>query len=152
MELTILPTKKIINTYKRYSLPAEKEPTEINKLQFFYIGTQTRYIEQLKEHFEFGYSTTSADNATYTLKRLLKKASAITIPSMVIADGTLGTEQLVALHKFIYSHKIMADVPFIVEVTGLSKEELDRFKRYAFIDELIFLNEFTAPALLRKVN
>jgi lipopolysaccharide/colanic/teichoic acid biosynthesis glycosyltransferase len=152
MELTILPTKKIINTYKRYSLPAEKEPTEINKLQFFYIGTQTHYIEQLKEHFEFGYSTTSADNATYTLKRLLKKASAITIPSMVIADGTLGTEQLVALHKFIYSHKIMADVPFIVEVTGLSKEELNRFKRHAFIDELIFLNEFTAPALLRKVN
>jgi lipopolysaccharide/colanic/teichoic acid biosynthesis glycosyltransferase len=46
----------------------------------------------------------------------------------------------------------MADVPFIVEGTGLSKEELARFKRYTFIDELLFLNEFTAPALLHKVD
>jgi lipopolysaccharide/colanic/teichoic acid biosynthesis glycosyltransferase len=71
---------------------------------------------------------------------------------MIIAEGTLGTEQLVELHKFIYAHKIMADVPFIVEGTGLSKEELTRYKRYSYIDELLFLNEFTAPALLRKVN
>lgn len=152
MDLTTLPKKKIINTYKRYSLPVEKEPTEINKLQFFYIGTQARYIEQLKEHFEFGYTAISAGDAIYTLKRLLKKADAVTVPAMIIAEGTLGTEHLVELHKFIYSHKIMADVPFIVEVTGLAKEELNRFKRYAFIDELIFLNEFTAPALLQKVS
>ncbi len=152
MDLTILPTKQIINTYKRYSLPAEKEPTDIKKLQFFYIGTQTRYIEQLKEHFEFGYTTLSADNAMYTLKRLLKKADDVTIPSMIIAEGALGTEHLVELHKFIYSHKIMADVPFIVEVTGLPNEEINRLKRYTFIDELLFLNEFTAPALLSKVG
>jgi lipopolysaccharide/colanic/teichoic acid biosynthesis glycosyltransferase len=152
MDLTILPTKKIINTYKRYSLPAEKEPTDIKKLQFFYIGTQTSYTEKLKAYFEFGYTTHNTDNAMYTLKRLLKKPDDVTIPSMIIAEGTLGTEHLVALHLFIYSHKIMADVPFIVEATGLTKEELNRFKRYAFIDELLFLNEFTAPALLRKVG
>jgi lipopolysaccharide/colanic/teichoic acid biosynthesis glycosyltransferase len=152
MDLTILPAKKIINTYKRYSLPAEKEPTEIKKLQFFYIGTQSRYAEMLQEYFEFGYTSTSADNAIYTLKRLLKKADEVTIPSMIIAEGTLGTEHLVELHKFIYSHKIMADVPFIVEATGLAAAELNRFKRYAFIDDLLFLNEFTGPALLCKVN
>lgn len=153
MDLTILPTKKIINTYKRYSLPvAETEPTEIKQLQFFYIGTQTRNIEKLKENFEFGYTTISAENAIYTMKRLLQKQDAITIPHMIIAEGTLGTEQLVELHKFIYAHKTMADVPFIVEGTGLSKDELTQFKRYAFIDELLLLNEFTTPALLRKVN
>ena len=152
MDQRILPTKKIINTYKRYSLPAEKEPTDIKKLQFFYIGTQTRYTEMLKEQFEFGYTTISADNAIYTLKRLLKKADEVTIPSMIIAEGTLGTDHLVELHKFIYSHKIMADVPFIVEATELANDELSRFKRFAFIDELLFLNEFTAPGLLRKVG
>jgi lipopolysaccharide/colanic/teichoic acid biosynthesis glycosyltransferase len=153
MDLTILPTKKIINTYKRYSLPVpETEPTDITKLQFFYIGTQTRNIEKLKEYFEFGYTTISAENAIFTLKRLFKNPDAITIPAMIIAEGTLGTEHLVELHQFIYAHKIMADVPFIVEATGLSREELTRFKRYTFIDDLLFLNEFTAPALLRKVN
>jgi lipopolysaccharide/colanic/teichoic acid biosynthesis glycosyltransferase len=152
MDLAILPTKKIINTYKRYSLPVEKEPAEINKLQFFYIGTQSRYTEKLQEYFEFGYTSTNADDAIYTLKRLLKKADEVTIPSMIIAEGTLGTEHLVELHKFIFSHKIMADVPFIVEATGLAAAELNRFKRYSFIDELLFLNEFTAPVLVRKVS
>ncbi|HEX6426046.1 MAG TPA: sugar transferase [Niastella sp.] len=153
MDLTILPTKKIINTYKRYSLPVpETEPTDITKLQFFYIGTQARNIEKLKEYFEFGYTTIAAENAIFTLKRLLKNASTVTIPNMIIAEGTLGTEQLVELHQFIYAHKIMAEIPFIVEGTGLSKEELVRFKGYTFIDELLLLNEFTAPALLRKVN
>jgi lipopolysaccharide/colanic/teichoic acid biosynthesis glycosyltransferase len=83
---------------------------------------------------------------------LLKKADEVTIPAMIIVEGTLGTERLAALHKFIYSHKIMADVPFIVEVTGLTKEESARFKSYSFIDELLYLSEFTAPALLRKVS
>lgn len=153
MDFTILPTKKIINTYKRYSLPVpESEPTDISKLQFFYIGTQTRNIEKLKVSFEFGYTTISAENAIFTLKRLLKNPDAVTIPDMIIVEGTLEAEHLVELHKFIYDHKIMADVPFIVEGTGLSKEVLTRFKGYAFIDELLYLNEFTAPALLRKVN
>jgi lipopolysaccharide/colanic/teichoic acid biosynthesis glycosyltransferase len=153
MDLSILPAKKIIDTYKRYSLPvAEKEPTYINRLQFFYIGMHTPYTDMLKEHFEFGYTSVSSENAIYTLKRLLKKADDVTIPTMIIADGTLGTEQLAELHKFIYSHKIMADVPFIVEATGLRQEDLARFKQYAFIDELIYLNEFTAPALLSKVS
>lgn len=153
MDQTILPTKKIINTYKRYRLPvAEKEPTDIKRLQFFYIGTQSPYIHMLKEHFEFGYTAISAEDAIFTLKRLLKKADDVTIPAMIIAEGTLGTGHLAALHKFIYSHKIMADAPFIVEATGLTKEEITRFKSHAFIDELLFLNEFTAPALLRKAG
>jgi lipopolysaccharide/colanic/teichoic acid biosynthesis glycosyltransferase len=153
MELKILPTKQIINTYKRYSLPVtENEPTDIQQLPFFYIGTQTRNIEKLKEHFEFGYISAAAGNAIITLKRMLKKQEGVIIPNMIIAEGTLGTEQLIELHKFIYSHRIMADVPFIVEANGLSPHELSLFKRYAFIDELLFLNEFTAPALLRKAG
>lgn len=153
MERKILPTNKIINTYKRYSLPVtEKEPTDIQKLQFFYIGTQARNTEKLKEYFEFGYTSVAVDSAIFSLRRLFKKQDEVTIPGMIIAEGSFGTEQLIELHHFIYSHKIMAGVPFIVEGTGLSREELARFKRYEFIDELLFLNEFTAPSLLRKVN
>jgi len=152
MELTILPTKKIIDTYKRYSLPAEKGPTDITKLQFFYVGTQTRNTEKLAAFFEFGYTSVSVENAIFTLRRLLNKHDEVTIPSMIIAEGTLGTEHLVQLHQFIYSHKIMASVPFIVEASGLSHDELARFKQYTFIDDLLFLNEFTGPVLQRKVS
>ncbi|WP_205509285.1 sugar transferase [Longitalea arenae] len=152
MDLTILPTKKIINTYKRYSLPVAEEPTDITKLQFFYVGTQARYTEQLKEYFAFGYSSVSVDSAIFTLKRLLKKQDAVTIPDVIIADGSLGTDRLVALHQFIYSHKIMASIPFVVEASGLSNEVLAKLKTYTFIDELLLLHEFTAPDLERKLG
>lgn len=154
MDLAILPTKKnILDTYKRYSLPvAEAAPTEVTKMQFFYIGTQARHTAKLKNDFEFGYTSVSTSDALFALKRLLKKQDAVTIPNMIIAEAAQGTEHLVELHKFIYTHKIMADVPFIVDVTGLSQEELTRFKRYEFIDELIVLNEFSADSLQTKVN
>ena len=153
MDLAILPTKKMLDTYKRYSLPvAESEPTDITKLQFFYIGTQARNTVKLTNAFEFGYTSISTGDALFALKRLLKKQDAVTIPDMIIAEATQGTEHLVELHKFIYAHKIMADVPFIVEVSGLGQEELARFKRYEFIDDLIVPNEFSTDELQRKVN
>jgi lipopolysaccharide/colanic/teichoic acid biosynthesis glycosyltransferase len=153
MDLAILPTKKIVNTYKRYSLPvAEQEPTDITKMQFFYVGTQTGNSAKLKNAFEFGYTSVSTGDALFALKRLLKKQDAVTIPDMILAEAAQGTEHLTELHKFIYAHKIMADVPFIVEVSGLSQEALARFKRFEFIDDLIVLNEFSTEDLQRKVN
>ena len=152
MDFAILPTKKILNTYKRYSLPVEPEPTDITKLQFFYIGKQTHHSAKLKNAFEFGFTSVSTDDALFALKRLLKKQDAVTIPNMIIAEAAQGTEHLIELHKFIYAHKVMADVPFIVEVSGLKQEELTRFKKYEFIDELIVLNDLSTDELQRKVN
>jgi lipopolysaccharide/colanic/teichoic acid biosynthesis glycosyltransferase len=152
MDLTHLPTDKIISTYKRYSLPVhETEAAEV-KLQFFYIGTQNRYTEKLKNFFEFGYTATSVESAIFTLKRLLKKKEAVTIPDMIIVEGSLGTESLVELHRFLSTDKVFARAPFIVEGSGLSTTELAAIKRYTFIDELLLLNEFTAQELLQKVN
>ncbi len=74
MDLTILPTKKIINTYKRYSLPvAEKEPTDISKLQFFYIGNQASNAAR-QESFEFGYTGVSAESAINEPEAVIEKA------------------------------------------------------------------------------
>jgi lipopolysaccharide/colanic/teichoic acid biosynthesis glycosyltransferase len=152
MDATLLPTEKIINTYKRYSLPVHETEAAAIKLQFFYIGTQSRYTGKLKDFFEFGYTSVSVESAISTLKRLLRKKDAVTIPDMIIAEGTLGTEKLVELHRFLSTDKIFADIPFIIDGSGLSRTELAAFKRYAFIDELLFLNEFAMPELLQKVN
>ena len=153
MEVTILSTEKLIKTYKRFSLPMASATTAANKkLQFFYVGNHKLYTEKLKDFFEFGYTSVSCESAIYTLKRLLKKKEDVTIPDMIVAEASLGVDNLVALHRFLTEHALLADVPFIVEATGLPAKELTAWKRYTFIDELIFLNEFTAPALLQKVN
>jgi lipopolysaccharide/colanic/teichoic acid biosynthesis glycosyltransferase len=153
MDVTLLPAEKIIQTYKRFSLPvAETETTNTKKLEFFYIGTQSRYICKLKDFFEFGYTAVSTESALVTLKRLLKKKEDVTIPDMIVVEAGVGTEKLVELHRFLSAHTLLADVPFIVEATGLPAAALAAFKRHTFIDELLFLNEFTAPELLQKVN
>jgi lipopolysaccharide/colanic/teichoic acid biosynthesis glycosyltransferase len=151
MELT-LPTKKIIQTYKRYSLPTDDATPAEQTLQFVYIGTHNRYIDMLKTHFEYGYTTGSTESALFTLQRLLKKKTDVTVPDVIMAEGSLGTEQLLALHRFLQSHKILADVPFIVEATGLSKNQLATVKGYAFVDDIILLNEFTGAELAEKIN
>jgi len=153
MDLTHLPTtEKIINTYKRYSLPVhETEAAEV-KLQFFYVGKQNRYTEKLKNFFEFGYTAVSVESAIFTLKRLLKKKEPVTIPDMIIVEGSLGTDSLVELHRFLSTDKVFAQTPFIVEGSGLSQTELATLKHYKFIDELLLLNEFAAQELLQKIN
>lgn len=153
MDCTILPTNKILQTYKRYSLPSEEAtPAVTQKMQFFYIGAQPAHFEKLKGLFDFGYTTGSAANAIFTLQRLLRKKDEVTIPDTIVAEGSLGTDQLLELHRFVSQHKILADMPFIIEGSGLSRTELEVIKRYTFVDDLILLNEFSGEALQQKLN
>ena len=152
MELR-LPTDKIIKTYKRYSLPIpSQEPVDIKKLEFFYIGTQVRHTGKLTGFFEFGYTSTSPDQAIFTLKRLLKKTEHVTIPDVIIAEAGIGIEKLIELHRFISGYTILADMPFIVEGTGLSHTEVAELKRHTFIDEILFLTEFAGAEVAQKVK
>lgn len=148
-----LPKEKIVRTYQRFSLPIQaQEPLEVKKLAFFYIGTQAHHIQKLSGFFEFGYATISPGQAIYTLKRFLNTSPTVTIPDVIIADAGIGIEKLTELHRFASGCKMLADMPFIVEGTSLSHAGITELKRYAFIDEILFLDEFSAPALLQKLS
>lgn len=151
-----LPKETLLKTYQRYSLPAHHkvaaEPGTVKKLEFFYIGSNTHHIDKLKEFFEFGYSTSSADHAMITLKRLLKKTDDVTIPDAIIAEAGMGVEKLKELHAFIAGYNILAGMPLIVEATGLSREQLSEWKQYTHIDEILYLTEFSGAQLQQKVN
>jgi lipopolysaccharide/colanic/teichoic acid biosynthesis glycosyltransferase len=148
-----LPKEKFLKTYKRYSLPVQDQELEtVKKMEFFYIGGTTRHMDKLKEFFEFGYTTSSVDHAMITLRRLLKKTDNVTIPDAIIAEAGIGMVKLTELHRFLAEYKVLADMPFIVEATALSRTDITDWKRCSFIDEIIYLTEFTAPQLLQKVN
>jgi lipopolysaccharide/colanic/teichoic acid biosynthesis glycosyltransferase len=148
-----LPTDKIIKTYQRFSLPIpSQEPVDVKKLEFFYIGTQVRHISKLTDFFEFGYTTISPDQAIFTLKRLLKRTEDVTIPDVIIVEAGIGIEKLMELHRFISGYKILADMPFIVEGTGLSRTAIAELKRHTFIDEILFMTEFAGAEVAQKVK
>lgn len=148
-----LPTDKIIKTYQRFSLPVpSQDPVDVKKLEFFYIGTQVRHISKLTGFFEFGYTTISPDQAIFTLKRFLKRTGEVTIPDVIIVEAGIGIQKLMELHRFISGYKILSDMPFIVEGTGLSRAAVAELKRHAFIDEILFMTEFAAAEVAQKVK
>jgi Sugar transferases involved in lipopolysaccharide synthesis len=130
----------------------KSEEVAVEKLEFFYIGSNTRHIEKLKEFFAFGYVTVSADHAMITLKRLLRKADSVTIPDAIIAEAGMGMNKLKELHSFLKSYSVLANMPLIVEATGLSREQLTDWKQYRGIDEILYLSEFSGTQLQQKIN
>ncbi|HEU4606559.1 MAG TPA: sugar transferase, partial [Chitinophagaceae bacterium] len=54
--------------------------------------------------------------------------------------------------RFLSNHKLLAPVPFVVEASGLQPAEMARFRKFDFIDEIIYLKDYNKPALVRKVN
>jgi lipopolysaccharide/colanic/teichoic acid biosynthesis glycosyltransferase len=157
MELTFLPEQKATKrTYRHFTInatnPAVAEITETSKLEFFYIGRNSAHIDSLINAFDSGYAAESTHNAQSMLKRMLSNPNNLSIPDIIIADAGVGAESLREFRRFLSSHKTLASVPFVVEASSLQPVEIARFRKFDFIDEIIYLKDYTKAALIRKVN
>lgn len=156
MELTFLPEQKAAKrTYRHFTINAHNpvaEITETKKLEFFYIGRNSGHIDSLINAFDSGYAAESTHNAQSMLRRLLSNPNNITIPDIIIAEASAGAESLREFRRFLSSHKILASVPFVVEASGIQPAEIGKYRKFDFIDEIIYLKDYSKPALLRKVN
>lgn len=156
MELTFLPEQKAAKrTYRHFTINAANpvaEMTETRKLEFFYIGRNSVHIDSLINAFDSGYAAESTHNAQSMLKRLLSNSNNITIPDIIIAEATAGAESLRDFRRFLASHKTLASVPFVVEASFLQQADIARFRKYDFIDEIIYLKDYNKASLIRKVN
>jgi lipopolysaccharide/colanic/teichoic acid biosynthesis glycosyltransferase len=156
MELTFLPEQKAAKrTYRHFTINAHNpvaEITETKKLEFFYIGRNSGHIDSLINAFDSGYAAESTHNAQSMLRRLLSNPNNLTIPDIIIAEASAGAESLREFRRFLASHKVLASVPFVVEATGIQPAEIGKYRKFDFIDEIIYLKDYSKPALLRKVN
>ena len=151
MELATLPEKKIQRTYRHYTINSRKPViAHTRKLEFFYIGKKSANIDILIKAFESGYAADSPENAQSMLERLMKQTN--TVPDIVIAEASLGYLNLLQFYTFMSRDKNLNSVPFIVDASNMSADELPEWRRFRFIDDIVFLNGYSKERLLAKVN
>jgi lipopolysaccharide/colanic/teichoic acid biosynthesis glycosyltransferase len=155
MELATLPTtlpeKTVQRTYRHYTINSRKPVVaHTRKLEFFYIGKKSSNIDILIKAFESGYAADSPENAQAMLKRLMKQTNSV--PDIVIAEASLGYLNLLQFYTFMSRDKNLSSVPFIVDASNMSADELPDWRRFRFIDDIVFLNGYTKEKLLSKVN
>lgn len=155
MELTFLHGEKTAKrVYKHFTINSQPDEgtAQQQKLEFFYIGKQADNIGNLINAFESGYAAESVSNAKSMLRRLLNNAKNTTIPDIIIIEAPVTVEQLRDLHLFLLMHKPLTPVPVVVEGTHATAADIERFKNYSFVDDIIFLQDYNRQRLLRKVN
>lgn len=155
MELTFLHGEKTAKrVYKHFTINSQSasDTAEQQKLEFFYIGKQADNIGNLINAFESGYAAESVSNAKSMLRRLLHNSRNASIPDIIIVEAPVTIEQLRDLHLFLLMHKPLTAVPVVIEGTHAAKAEIERFKNYSFIDDIIFLQDYNRQRLLRKVS
>jgi lipopolysaccharide/colanic/teichoic acid biosynthesis glycosyltransferase len=155
MELTTLPEQKLSKrTYRHFTIKTSpvEEITDAKKLEFFYIGGNSANIDSLINSFDSGYAAETTQNAQSMLHRLLSNSDNVTIPDIIIAEAGIGADNLREFSRFLAANQSLAAVPFVVEASQITAGEVSRLRRYDFIDDIIFLKDYTKASLLRKVN
>lgn len=158
MELTFLPEQKAAKrSYRHFTINGATpnpvaEITEARKLEFFYIGRNSTHIDSLINAFDSGYAAESTHNAQSMLRRLMSNPNNVTIPDIIIAEASAGADNLREFRRFLLSNKALASVPFVVEASAIQPAEINRYRKFEFIDEIIYLKDYNKASLLRKVN
>ena len=152
MESRTLPEEKILKrTYKHFTINSQPiAESSSKKPEFFYIGKKSPNIQRLIDAFESGYAAENFENAQSMLSRLVEHSSQV--PDIIIIDSACDYNSLCEFYHFLNNHSQLSNVPFVVEGTSLCAEDLHRYRKYAFVDEIIFLSDYNKQRLTAKVN
>ncbi len=153
MELAYLPQHKSIGkTYKHFtvnSYPVNATSEAVKKAEFFYIGRNTRLIDNLVDLFEGGYAAENTDKAIAILSKVVEKRN--TCPGVIIVDASLGKAALYAIHRFQSGSLSLSSIPLMVEVSAINGDQVTELRQLSFIDDIIELSQCDGK-LLTKIN
>lgn len=142
-------TKK---TYRKYSISTTANVTPPQaKYEFFYIGNKSHNIDTLIQYFSGGYAAETIQNAKSILRRLLSTNNPL-LPSVIIIESNINTEQLFDMARYLTENKTLAAIPFVVEVSTATPTQISTLKKFKFVDDIISLPSYTEAKLKNKVN
>jgi lipopolysaccharide/colanic/teichoic acid biosynthesis glycosyltransferase len=146
-----IPHEKVpARTYRHFSISPGVPGSEHKKLGFFYIGKKTSVIDSLIKTFESGYAAENADHARTMLKRIILSTGSG--PDVIIAEAGLGQAALLSFNQFLSTQKQVSAVPFLIEGSGLTDNELKMFHAEGFADDIISLKELGTDRLIAKIK
>src|SRR5258708_2221774 len=153
MELAYLPQNKSLGkTYKHFtvnSYPVNAGSDAVKKAEFFYIGKNTRLIDNLVDLFEGGYAAETVEKAIAILSKVVEKRN--TCPGVIIVDASVGKAALHAIHRFQSGSLALSSIPLMVEVSAINNDQAAELRQLSFIDDIIELSQCDTK-LLTKIN
>jgi len=153
MELVFTSEEKVQRKiYRHFSISSadSKETTDRKKADFFYIGRKSSSIDCLIKSFETGYAAENIDNAKFILNRLTTKDN--TVPGVFIIDAALSSREISDIFSFVNNLTDLSSIPFIVDASQASPEEVESIRKMEFVDEIVFLHDLNSQKLFAKIN
>jgi lipopolysaccharide/colanic/teichoic acid biosynthesis glycosyltransferase len=152
MELAYLQ-EKATNTKAYQYFPADsslaKEMVGKVKNDFFYIGNESYKINRLINAFESGYASDTIENALEILKR---SSSRNFTPDIFIIDSKVPEASLREFQQFLSANLQFAMIPLVIDASSLADSALARFRKFSFLDEIIFIKDTPKEKLIAKVE
>jgi lipopolysaccharide/colanic/teichoic acid biosynthesis glycosyltransferase len=153
MELMLPKELTREKTYRHFTFGADSErelPLYPSKIaEFVFIGSDTEKVDVLMRSFEGGYALENVKSAIACFKRMLETKS---VPETIIVDGRIGEAAIKQVYNYLSSVSQLSFIPFLLEASHLSEAELKKYRKLAFIDEIIFLKNITDEKLVSKIN
>lgn len=139
-------------TYRHFSIAPTntKQVAENRKAVFFYIGRKSGSIDCLIKAFETGYAAENIDNAKFILNRLTSKEN--TVPEVFVIDASLSIKEIGDIFSFVSNTTDLTAVPFIIDASQASAEEVEALRKIEFVDEIVFLQDLNSQKLFAKIN
>jgi lipopolysaccharide/colanic/teichoic acid biosynthesis glycosyltransferase len=135
-------------------MPKASKLLDVANLQysgFYYIGKSSAHIEKLVAVCKRGYASEALDNAKTELLRNLKQDTVV-LPEVILCEARFDLAAIQAFSQFLRQHPILHSIPFIVDGSGLSGDELLFYKKNARPDEILFLQNCDDNSLRLKIQ
>lgn len=151
MDQEFLPKKPVAKTYKHFTINADvpKQSATRERIEFFYLGKDRDKIDFLINTFEGGYAAESVENAISVLNRIKERNK---IPGVLFVDGGMDESAVKNLRLYLASNNMFSSVPFVMDASGLSENQLKRFKNLLLFDDIFFLGDLSGEKLISKIN
>lgn len=135
-------------TYKPYHL-SRAEAVQCSG--FYYIGRNSAHIDKLVNIFKAGYASEGLENVLGELMKSLGQEQN-TAPEVIICEASFDVEAIRQFRQIIRQHPLLHAVPFVLDGTGLSAQQLAIYKENTRPDEILFLESCPAQALEQKIK
>jgi lipopolysaccharide/colanic/teichoic acid biosynthesis glycosyltransferase len=118
---------------------------------FYYIGKNTSHIEKLVGVYKRGYASEGLDNVKAELLRSLQQEMNM-IPEVILCEARFDFAAIRSFSQFLRQHPVLNSIPFILDGSGLSEDQLWLYKKNTRPDEILFLQSCDDKALKVKIQ
>jgi lipopolysaccharide/colanic/teichoic acid biosynthesis glycosyltransferase len=135
-------------TFRSYHLP---KAGNLQYSGFYYIGKNTAHIEKLVGVYKRGYASEGLDNVKAELLRSLQQEKNM-LPEVILCEARFDFAAIRQFSLFLRQHPVLNSIPFILDGSGLTVDELWLYKKNTRPDEILFLQSCDDRNLKLKIQ